>query len=271
MYSLNIKEGIATLTIEREEKFNALNIELMQKLITELQSLGTSKLPLLGLIIEGAGEKAFVAGADIAPMRGYNGADGAALGEVGQKLTNTVESLPFPTIAAIDGFALGGGCELALACDFIFATEKSKLGQPEVKLGLIPGFGGCYRLKERIGLSKAKELIYSGRIVLAEEALKIGLVDHLFDTRTTMRQTAIDRLHAYHEVSGHAIAIAKSVLNGMQSRSATDSLAIENKGYHDVFEHAESAEGIEAFLQKRAPSFDRKFDRSSTEGTSVVL
>ncbi len=186
-------EFILTVTIDRPDKHNALSTVVL----TELAELFT-KLPgrseVRGIVITGAGDRAFVAGADIKDMSAMSVEQGIAFGRLGQEVTELIEALPIPVIACVNGFALGGGCELAMAADFIYATEAAAFGQPEVSLGLIPGFGGCVRLIRLVGPGRAKELIYTGRSVDAAEALRIGLVNRVFATRREMMAAAAESL-----------------------------------------------------------------------------
>jgi enoyl-CoA hydratase len=168
---------IATVTIQRPDKLNALNPRVLADLDRAFRSLVEE--PVRCAILTGAG-KAFVAGADIAEMAGMSPALAKRFADVGQAFCARLEALPFPVIAAVNGFALGGGCEIALACDFIYAAEGAKLGQPEVNLGVIPGFGGTQRLLRRVGAARARELVYTGDMVTAEQALSMGLVNAVF-------------------------------------------------------------------------------------------
>ncbi len=174
-------EGIATLTLNRPDKLNALNERLLVELHGVLLTL-TRDSTVRALILTGAG-KAFAAGADIPAMSGMSTAMAKAFADTGHDIADTLESAPFPCIAAVNGFALGGGCELAMACDFIYASDTAKFAQPEVNLGVIPGFGGTQRLSRRVGLGRARELCYTGDIIGAEEALRIGLVNAVLSGR----------------------------------------------------------------------------------------
>src|SRR4051794_24851799 len=171
------REGaVVVLTLNRPDKLNALNAELLGEL--EAALVETSKDPSVACaILTGAGEKAFAAGADIAAMLEMTTEQARAFSERGHRVCSLMERAPFPVIGAINGFALGGGCELALACDFLYASDKAKLGQPEVNLGIIPGFGGTNRLARRVGIARARELCYTGDAISADEALRIGLVN----------------------------------------------------------------------------------------------
>ncbi|HVH43714.1 MAG TPA: enoyl-CoA hydratase-related protein, partial [Labilithrix sp.] len=174
---LTDREGaLVVLTLNRPDKLNALNAELLGELDVALSALSGDP-SISCAILTGAGEKAFAAGADIAAMMELSTEQARHFSELGHRICSRIERAPFPVIGAINGFALGGGCELALACDFLYASDKAKLGQPEVNLGIIPGFGGTQRLARRIGIGRARELCYTGDVIGAEEALRIGLVN----------------------------------------------------------------------------------------------
>lgn len=250
------KDSIAVLTINRPEKLNALS-ELM---LTELKHFLKSLLletdsKIRGLILTGAGTKAFVAGADIKEMSLMTADQGEVFGQLGQDVTTLFETLPIPVIACVNGFALGGGCEMAMACDFIFATTSAVFGQPEVSLGLIPGFGGCVRLMKHVGVAKAKELIYSGRMVKADEAFRLGLVNEVYDSQTEMLSAAEKCLRLILQKSPHAVALCKHIINTADGENTTDGLRIEKAGFRRAFESEEMREGTRAFLEKRKPQF----------------
>lgn len=239
---------IGVLTINRPAKLNALNIQVHRELkecLTHLQ-----KSSLKGLILTGEGEKAFVAGADIAEMKPMTNGEARAFSELGQQVTLLMESLPFPTIAAVNGFALGGGFEMAMSCDFIFATNNAVFGLPEVKLGLIPGFGGTQRLARIVGERRAKELMLSGRNVTAEEARKLGIALELFENKAAL----IEGCHAWFKLalgnSPAAIARAKATIGkGYEA---------EAKEFGNIFQTPEMIEGTSAFLEKRKANFTGK-------------
>lgn len=256
---LTINQGISTITIDRSEALNALSPELLAELAEVLEQLEIERLAkpaaIRGLVLTGAGGRAFVAGADIRAMSSMSVEDGRRIGLLGQTISTRLEALPFPVIAAVDGVALGGGCELAMACDLIFATEQSRFGQPEVKLGLIPGFGGSVRLPRYVGLARARELIYSGRIIDAATAHRYGLVAELFEDRSALMDAAHDTLAAMAGNSPEAIAATKAVLADTIGMGTADALARELDGFAECFGTEQMIEGTSAFLEKRSPNF----------------
>jgi enoyl-CoA hydratase len=248
------RQSIATITLNRPEKLNALSEAVFIELKHVFSQLKKDS-SVGGLILTGAGEKAFVAGADIKGMNQMTPAEGEKFAQFGQEITEMLESLPFPVIACVNGFALGGGCELALSADFIYCTKGAVFGQPEVNLGLIPGFGGCVRLIRYVGPGRAKELIYTGKHIGAGEAKSIGLVNAVFETRAEMLAAAEDSLRLIATKSKHAVEICKTVIGGIHGLSTADALLLERAGFRKAFEHEEKVEGVSAFLEKRKPNF----------------
>jgi enoyl-CoA hydratase len=246
---ISTREGaITTLTINREKALNALNAEVVRELLEV--DVGDARV----VILTGAGEKAFVAGADIAAMAGMTSVEARDFARRGGELAHAIETSPRVWIAMVNGFALGGGCELALACDFIYASRNAKLGQPEVNLGVIPGFGGTQRLSRRVGVAKARELIYTGDIVGAEEALRIGLVDLVVDPAelaARTRQTA----EKIAQKGPLAIAQAKRVIREGQNLPLEQACQLEAEAFASLFDTADQKEGMKAFLEKRPAKF----------------
>jgi enoyl-CoA hydratase len=245
--------AISTLTISRPDALNALNRETLTALRDAVATLRARK-ELGCVIVTGAGDKAFVAGADIAEMSQMSTTEAHAFAELGQSAFAALEALEVPAIAAVNGFALGGGCELALACDFIYAGSHAKFGQPEVKLGVVPGFGGTQRLSRRVGLGMARELIYTGRMLGPEDALRIGLVNAVFP-RAELIAKVTETAKSILAVGPRAIAAAKQVINRGYDLPLTAAIAEEASSFAGCF-GAEQREGMEAFLNKRAPRFD---------------
>ena len=244
---------VSVLTISRPDKLNALSREVLIDLRSALSE--TAARPgVRALVITGAG-KAFVAGADIAAMTKMSPADAREFAGLGHEVFDAVEELAFPVIAAVNGFALGGGCELALACDFIYASTKARFGQPEVNLGVIPGFGGTQRLPRRVGAGMGRELIYTGKMIGAEEALRIGLANALFEPDELLPAAT----RTAEEIAGKgplAVAAAKRVIRDGMDRPLPDANALEKNSFGTCFETADQREGMEAFLAKRAPNFE---------------
>jgi len=249
---IDIQGPLAVVTINREKALNALSSEVMSELLSAASELEVT--PAVRVVaITGAG-KAFVAGADISEMQELPPDKAQAFAEQGGRLGDAIEKSAKIWVAAVNGFALGGGCELALACDFIYASEKAKLGQPEVKLGVIPGFGGTQRLSRRVGVAKAKELCVTADIIDAAEALRIGLVDAVFPAEELMSKvTALaTRIAANGPL---AVAAAKRVIHEGQSMSLESSLQLEQRTFGELFASADQREGMAAFLGKRAARF----------------
>jgi enoyl-CoA hydratase len=249
-------DNVTTITINRPDKLNALSVQVLTELKNFLENFSkmSDALPC-GLIVTGSGERAFVAGADIKGMSEMNAEEGMIFGELGQEVTVLLESLPCPVVACVDGFALGGGCELAMGCDFIYATKNAVFGQPEVNLGLIPGFGGCVRLMRYVGPAMARELIFSGRSLSAEEGRDLGLVNRVFETKDEMLHQAEATLRVIMTKSPKAVAICKKVINASIGNSIKRGLEIEAKGFGEAFVHPQKKEGVTAFLQKKSPRF----------------
>lgn len=246
-------DGLGWVTINRPDKLNALNRETIEELHQAFETWREDE-EVLAVIISGAGEKAFVAGADISELAGLDETSGREYARRGQELTQIIENYPKPVIAAINGYALGGGTELAMACHIRLAAETAKMGQPEVKLGLIPGFGGTQRLARLIGKGRALEIILSGRMVSAAEALSWGLVN---------RVVPQDRLAAEAEALAKeiikngplALGLAIEAINRGLDRPLDEALEIEAEIFGQVCATEDAREGTAAFLEKRPPRF----------------
>jgi len=248
--------GVGTLTINRPASLNALNADTLQAIARQLSVLA-SDVELRCLIVTGAGEKAFVAGADISEMVEMDEARGRAFAQTGQGALAALEALSIPTIAAVNGFALGGGCELALACDFIYASTKAKFGQPEIKLGVIPGFGGTQRLLRRVGNAMARELTYTGKMIDAQEALRIGLVNAVYDPSELLGK-ALETAKTISSLAPTAMAEAKRVLLDGEDTLLASAIAREAEAFGRCFTTNDQTEGMRAFLEKRAAKFTGK-------------
>lgn len=250
---------LGILTINRPTKLNALNTEMLSELKELLQELSADEnYSIKGLVLTGEGDKAFIAGADILEMSEMNPSDAYTLGQLGQQVTQLFENLKIPVIACVNGFALGGGCEMAMSCDFIYATSNAVFGQPEVKLGLIPGFGGTQRLAKLVGRNFAKELIYTGRNISADEAQEMGLVLEIFETKYEMINKATKTLKTIAANSPFAISVAKKVMNEGIDLTINEGLQLEKRQFSAIFTSEDMREGTKAFIQKRAPVFKGK-------------
>ena len=248
------REGaIVTVTINRQESLNALNPDVLQGLILEFGKIASDP-SIRSVIITGRGPRAFVAGADIRSMHGLGPRPIADYVELGQRAMRLIETCEVPVIAAVNGFALGGGLELALACDLIVCGESAKLGQPEVNLGIIPGFGGTQRLLQRCGIGAARRLCYTGDLIGAEEARIIGLADKVFPDAQLMEE--VQKI-ATTIASKAPLAVkgAKKVINEAHQSLLLSGLRLEVEEFLKLFDTADREEGMTAFLQKRPATF----------------
>jgi enoyl-CoA hydratase len=251
--TLDLSSDVGILTINRPAKLNALNIQVHRELKECLTELHRSDLK--GLILIGEGEKAFIAGADIGEMKPMNNAEAEAFSELGQQVTVLLETLPFPTIAAVNGFALGGGFEMAMSCDFIFASKNAVFGLPEVKLGLIPGFGGTQRLVRIVGERRAKEIMFSGRNISSEEAKNLGIALEVFEDKVKLLEGCQNWFQLARGNSNYAIARAKETLRIGAEKSLEEGLKVEAKAFGKIFQTEQMIEGTSAFMEKRKANF----------------
>lgn len=245
---------VTTVTISRPNSLNALNKETLEELLDCFQKL-SQDTGTRAIILTGAGKKAFVAGADISYMQNLDARKSRAFGQLGHLVMQTIENTPQPVIAAVNGFALGGGCELALACDMRFASENAKFGQPEVKLGVVPGFGGTQRLPRLIGKGLANEILFTGEIIDSSEALRIGLVNRVFplaDLLVECKKIA-DSICFKGPL---AVRLCKEAVNNGMEMDLARGCAYEADLFALCFASDEQKEGMAAFLEKRAPKFE---------------
>ncbi len=247
------ESGIGILTMNRPAVMNALNYATFSELDQLLESIAQNELKGKGLIITGSG-KAFVAGADLSEIKDDGIEENRRYSQTAQSLFDKLAELPIPTIAAVNGYALGGGCELAMACDIRFAGERAKFGQPEVDLGVIPCFGGTQRLPRLIGAGLAKELIFSGRRVDAQEAAAIGLVNRVVPQEELLDQS-IEFMELMLTKSPTAIRYAKVAINHGQDMTLRDGLELEKDLSAICYGLPDKAEGVQAFFEKRKPNF----------------
>lgn len=245
--------GVGVLTINRPKALNALNEQVFHDLLAAMEELRGKKLK--GLILTGSGEKAFIAGADIKAMLDMTPEEASEFAGLGQKTSLEIENLPFPVIAAVNGFALGGGLEMALSCDFIMASENAVFGLPEVGLGLIPGFGGTQRLAKVVGRNRAKEMIFTARMVKVEEAKTMGLVLESFASKEELIDASKKKINKCAVNSIHAIGVAKLVVNEGVDLRNEEGLQIEQKRFGDIFNSYDMKEGTQAFIEKRKAEF----------------
>ncbi len=248
----NLENGIYTITINRPDKLNALNKEVftdLEKAVEEIQNNAAIK----SAIITGAGSKAFVAGADITEFSGLSKVQGMSLAKRGQDIFFKIENSTKPIIAAVNGFALGGGCELAMACHFRIASDNAKFGQPEVNLGLIPGYGGTQRLTQLIGKGRAIELLISGNIIDASTALQYGLVNYVVPSAELLNK-AILILLVINTKAPLAIAASIKAANAVFNETS-NGYATEINAFGECFDTEDMKEGTNAFLEKRKANF----------------
>jgi enoyl-CoA hydratase len=248
-----VDEGIATISFNRPKALNALNAALIEEFSQALDEIAADE-DIRVLVLTGAGDKSFVAGADINELAVCNALTSKNFARKGHNTLNKLQELPIVVIAAVNGFALGGGTEIAIACDFIYASENAKFGQPEINLGLIPGFGGTQRLPRLIGMNMAKELVFTGKMISAAEAEKIGLANKVVPQDQLMDEVmkTASEIASKGKVSLRA---AKQAINfGMNTDLATG-IHIEIEGFGQCYASSDSKEGTSAFLEKRKAEF----------------
>ncbi|MES2965571.1 MAG: enoyl-CoA hydratase-related protein [Bdellovibrionota bacterium] len=253
--SLKVSEeaGVVTAIIDRPEAMNALNANVIAGLTSLLNWLA-QQTHVKALVITGSGEKAFVAGADIKSFEALDPAQAAKFASDGQNLLTRLERLSIPVIAAVNGFALGGGLELALACDFIYASENAKFGLPECTLGLMPGYGGTVRLPRRVGVGRAREMTFTGSMIGAQEALQIGLVNKIFPQAELVAK-ARETAALIGSRAPQAIAMIKKSIHEGASLGEVQANDLEARLFGELFSTEDKVEGVRAFVEKRKPSF----------------
>jgi enoyl-CoA hydratase len=246
--------AVAVLTINRPKALNALNSDTLSELSTALDELGRDSSVKV-VILTGSGEKAFIAGADISQMKDLNPLEGRRFAQLGHATFRKLELLPQPVIAAINGFALGGGCELAMACDIRLASENAKFGQPEVTLGLTAGFGGTQRLPRLVGTGLASELLFTGDIIDVQEAYRIGLVNHVYALDVLMEEAQ----KLAKRIAGRApaaVQLSKSAIQRGSNMDIDNAQAYEAEVFGLTFSTQDQTEGCTAFVEKRKPVFE---------------
>lgn len=252
---LEVSDGIATITINRPKKLNSLNAAVLRDLADAIHDLFGNK-ELRAVILTGAG-KAFVAGADIFAMSSLTPLEAENFSREGQATFRALEELPVPVIAAVNGYALGGGCELALACDIIYASTKARFGQPEVSLGVVAGFGGTQRLARLVGPNQANELLFTGRIIDHKEAERIGLVNRVFEPEQLLEE-ARKTAQEIATKAPIAVAISKRLVLEGADLSLERALSMEASAFGSCFATEDGRDGLSAFVEKRKPDFKNK-------------
>jgi enoyl-CoA hydratase len=249
-------EGIATITLNRPEALNAFSKEVIDEVLQALEDIRNDENVRV-VILTGAGEKAFSTGADIKAMKGMNALKARELSLMGEKICNALENLEKPVIAAMNGYALGGGLEVAMSCDIRIASENARMGQTEINIGLIPGWGGTQRLTRLIGRTKAKELVFTGKMIDAKTAEQLGIVNMVVPAdkfKETVRQFATE-LASKAPV---ALKVAKALINKGADISLDAAIALEREGFGVVASTEDLQEGVSAFTEKRKPTFKGK-------------
>jgi enoyl-CoA hydratase len=252
----NVEEEIATITFNRPKVLNAMNFEVLTEILDAV-TICEKDDNIKALILTGAGDKAFVAGADISQMQNSTTVEILPLMELGHRTLRLIETMPKPSIAAVNGFALGGGTELALACDIRFASEKAVFGQPEILIGLIPGWGGTQRLPRLVGMGIAKEMILGGGQINAQRAYEIGLVNKIFPPENLLEETRKFALKLT-KLPPFALKMAKNAINYGYDLSLDNANKLEISCVAQCFSTQDQKEGMKAFLEKRKPTFTGK-------------
>ena len=253
---LETEGSLATITINRPKALNALNSETLRELDIIINSIENNS-DIYCVILTGSGQKAFVAGADISEMKNLDSTEAEEFGLLGNQVFRRLENLDKPVIAAISGFALGGGCELAMACDIRIASERARFAQPEAGLGITPGFGGTQRLPRLVGQGKAKELIYTCAMINAEEALRIGLVNKVVPLENLMEE-AKKMASAIITNAPIAVKLCKDAINRGTQVDMDSAIRVEAEDFGKCFDSEDQLEGMTAFLEKRTKNFQNR-------------
>lgn len=244
----SVSDGVCTVTINRPEKLNAMSTEVGASLIDTFEKIGADD-SIKVIILTGAGQKAFSAGADIKYMSGIDADESVVYTKLGQRVTNTIESTKQPTIAAVNGFALGGGCEVAMSCDIRIAADTAKMGQPEVTIGIPPGWGGTQRLMRLVGAAKAKELVFTGRMIKADEALRIGLVNQVVPL-ASLQEEALKMATKIKNNSAIGVQMSKIAINHGRDTDLETGLSLELLAWRNCFTHPDRERLMKAFVNK---------------------
>jgi enoyl-CoA hydratase len=253
----DVKDAIATITVNRVEKYNAFNLAVKQALLTLFRQ-AEEHPSVRVVIVTGAGEKAFISGSDITDFVGRNSNSIRSVVDPSRNIAQYMTSMTKPIIAAVNGYALGGGCELALACDIRYASINAQFGLPEINLGTIPGNGGTVRLSRLVGLGIAKELILTGGRITAEEALRIGLVNKVFNSVPELKIGVLELAKKLCQMPGVALGLAKQSIQRAWELPLFEHLAFELESFCRTFDTEDKEEGVAAFLEKRRPEFKHR-------------
>lgn len=253
----DVEDKIAIITINRPERYNALNIGVKNKLL-ELLKRADEDPSVRVVILTGFGEKGFISGADVTDFVGRNSKTIREVVDPSREIAQYMTSMKKPIICAVNGYALGGGCELALACDIRYASINAKLGLPEINLGTIPGNGGTVRMSRLVGLGIAKELIFTGDLITAEEALRIGLVNKVFNSVDELRAGVVELAKKLAQRPGLALDLANQSIQNAWQLPLDENLAFELDAFCQTFDTEDKEEGVAAFLEKRKPEFKHK-------------
>ena len=253
----NTQDAVATITVNRPEKYNSLNMSVKRTLL-EMFRGAEEDSSVRAVILTGTGEKAFISGADINDFVDRNSKTIKPVVEASRDISRYLDSMTIPTIAAVNGFALGGGCEVAMACDIRYASANARFGLPEINLGTIPGNGGTARLPRIVGLGIAKEMVLTGALISAEEAFRVGLVNRIFASVNELRDSALELASTLASKPGIAVGLANQSLDNSWQMSLDEHLKYELDAFCQTFDTQDAREGIAAFLEKRKPDFKHK-------------
>lgn len=251
--TLDIEDDVATLTVNRPDAMNALNVETLEAMAEALDEAKAEAVRVL--VITGAGDKAFIAGADISYMRDLTTPEAQTYAELGHRVCDAIESFPAPVIAAINGYAFGGGCEVALACDLRVASERAVVGQPEIDLGLVPGWGGTQRLSRLVGDERARRLVFFGDRIDASDAYELGLVGDVV-AHDQLDEHVAEMAADLASKPQFAMQVAKEALNMVHEEPQAAGLAFERRAWSGLFGTHDQREGMAAFVEKRDPDFE---------------
>jgi enoyl-CoA hydratase len=249
-----VKDAVATITVNRPEKYNALNMSV-KKTLNDMFRQAEEDLSVRAVILTGTGEKAFISGADVNDFVGRDSKTIKPVVESSRDISRYLDSMSKPTIAAVNGYALGGGCEIAMACDIRYASANARFGLPEINLGTMPGNGGTVRLPRIVGLGIAKEMVLTGHLIPAEEAFRIRLVNKVFESVDALREGALELANTLANKPGVAVGLANQSLGNSWQMSLDENLKYELDAFCQTFDTQDVREGVSAFLEKRKPNF----------------